>query len=84
MYSQRFHRAVRLTDHARKRMTLRGITEATVLDIIETGTSKGKDDRHVWLYKHFPERADNLLCLAVVLSEAVIVKTVMHRFVPED
>lgn len=84
MYSNRFQRTVRLTDHAGKRMAQRNITEGLLLDIIETGTLKKKDDRHVWLYKAYADRKDNLLCIAAVMDDALIVKTVMHHFQPED
>jgi hypothetical protein len=37
---------------------------------------------HHWLYKHFADRDDNLLCAAVVLETALVVKTVMHHWEP--
>jgi hypothetical protein len=36
-----------------------------------------KDDLHLWIYKHIPQRDDNLLCVAAVDAQAIIVKTVM-------
>ncbi len=83
MFSVRFQRPVRLTIHACERMVERGIPEALLLEVIETGTLKHKDERHAWLFKHCPDRADNLICAAVVIGEAIIVKTVMHHFQPE-
>ena len=80
MNSERFGCAIRLTDHANKRMVERDIDEARILDLIETGQVKYKDDRHLWLFKGYPDRADNLLCVAALLSDTMIVKTVMHHF----
>ena len=51
-----------------------------VLDILDSGTLKMKDQAHFWAYKEFPERSDNLLCVAAIDGTAVIVKTVMHHF----
>jgi hypothetical protein len=84
MNSRRFGRPIRLTDHARKRMTERNIDDGLILDIIETGQVKHKDARRIWLFKAYPDRADNLLCVAALLAEALIVKTVMHHFTPEE
>ena len=39
-----------------------------------------KDNTHFWAYKAYPGRADNMLCVAAIDGEAVIVKTVMHHF----
>ena len=49
-------------------------------DLIETGQLNYKDDKHVWIAKHFQHRTDNLLCAAIVIDQAVIVKTVMYHF----
>lgn len=84
MNSIRFGRAIQLTDHAKKRMAQRDIDERRILDIIETGTVKHKDERRIWLFKSYAERSDNLLCVAALLGDALIVKTVMHHFAPED
>ena len=35
---------------------------------------------HLWIYKHIAERDDNLLCVAAVVENALIVKTVMHHW----
>ena len=70
--------------HARRRMVERGIDEATVLDVIETGTAKWKDETRLWLFKELPGRDDNLICVAAVLEQALVIKTVMHRFVVEE
>lgn len=84
MFSNRFQRTIWLTFHATLRMKERQITEPLLLDLIETGIAKYKDDRHLWLFKTYLERSDNQLCAAAILNdEALIVKTVMHHFQPE-
>jgi hypothetical protein len=62
-------------------MIERRISAALLLDLIESGEARYKDDTRLWIYKAYAHRSDNLLCVAVALSaHAVIVKTVMHRF----
>ena len=77
MWSERFKKNVWLTDHARQAMTKREISENLVYDLVETGYIKHKDDLNAWIFKHYPERNDNLLCIATLIGQAVIVKTVM-------
>lgn len=43
MFSARFDKPVVVTDHARRRMAERGVTEALLLDLIETGEVRYKD-----------------------------------------
>lgn len=38
------------------------------------------DATHLWVFKDFSERSDNLLCAVLVLEDQLIVKTVMHHF----
>jgi hypothetical protein len=80
MFSQRFQRPVAVTAHARERMAARQISEALLLDILETGIDRDAGKGHHWIYKQCPERTDNLLCVAAVLETAVVVKTVMHHW----
>jgi len=80
MYSQRFHRPVQLTQHARRRMAEREISEELLMDLIDTGEVRHKDERRLWIAKRYESRTDNLICVAVVLENTVIVKTVMHHF----
>lgn len=80
MFSQRFNCPVILTRHAEARMTERNISEAEVLAVIDTGETRYKDATHLWAFKHFEARTDNLLCAVLVLEDAVVVKTVMHHF----
>ncbi|MFM9913471.1 MAG: DUF4258 domain-containing protein [Methylophilaceae bacterium] len=83
MFSQRFSLGIRLTHHAIARMGERQLTEAVLLDLIESGELRYKDTSHLWIFKAYPERNDNLICVAVVLEKMLVVKTVMHHFVLE-
>ena len=80
MFSQRFGKVIVLTDHARERMARRGIDEGLLLDLIETGEVRMKDTTRGWIAKHYAERDDNLVCVAVVLETALVIKTVLHHF----
>lgn len=77
MWSERFKKNVWLTDDARQAMTKREISESLVYDLVETGRIKHKDNLNAWIFKHYPERNDNLLCIAALIEQAIIVKTVM-------
>jgi hypothetical protein len=83
MHSQRFNLEVVLTRHAELRMVERSFSTLELLDLIETGEIKYKDDTHLWIYKQFKSRDDNLLCAAAVIDGALVIKTVMHHFTPE-
>lgn len=83
MHSNRFQCAIRLTRHAQTRMLERNISEDLLLDLIETGSVKYKNAQHLWIFKGYPERQDNLLCLAAVIGTALVVKTVLNHFSPE-
>jgi hypothetical protein len=80
MFSVRFQRVVVLTRHARERMAERMVSDVMLLEVIDHGETRYRDSTHLWAFKEFPERNDNLLCAVVVLDDAVIVKTVMHHF----
>ena len=80
MFSSRFQRKVVLTRHARERMAERNITEVMLMEVIDLGETRYRDSTHLWAYKDFPERNDNLICAVLVLEDAVVVKTVMHHF----
>ena len=84
MFCQRFGLEVHVTRHARERMMQRGITEALLVEILETGQTHYKDDIRLWIAKAIVGRTDNLVCAAVVLENQLIVKTVMHHFQWED
>ncbi|MBL8337834.1 MAG: DUF4258 domain-containing protein [Rhodoferax sp.] len=80
MFSARFQRRIVVTRHARERMSQRGISDDVLVDVIDNGETRYWDATHLWAFKEFPERHDNLLCAVVVLEDAVVVKTVMHHF----
>ena len=80
MFSSRFQKPIIVTDHARNRMIDRGINDASLLDMIETGDVRYRDETHLWIAKRVDDRNDNMLCAAVVLETALVVKTVMHHF----
>lgn len=80
MFSTRFQRSIIASSHAKIRMAERGISEAMLLEVIDTGETRYKDITHLWVFKEFPERHDNLLCAVLVLEDCVVVKTVMHHF----
>jgi hypothetical protein len=82
LFSQRFERRIIVTRHARLRMAERNIDDQILVDIIDHGETRFRDPTHLWAFKHFPERADNLLCAVLVLEDCVVVKTVMHHFIP--
>ena len=80
MESKRFQRPITVTEHARRRMEERGVSDALLLDLIETGAVRHKDEVRLWIAKHYADRNDNLLCVAGALETALIVKTIMHHF----
>ncbi len=80
MYSKRFSLNIRISHHAKIRMQERQISEDIILDILETGTTKYKDATHLWIFKSYASRNDNLLCIAVVIESLIVIKTVMHHF----
>jgi hypothetical protein len=80
LFSQRFQREVCITHHAAVRLLERDISEALLLEVIDTGETRYRDETHLWAFKSFPERDDNLLCAVLVLEDRLIVKTVMHHF----
>ena len=83
MHSNRFGLPVVLTEHARLRMEERDINAALILEVVETGTLKEAGGLHYWLFKYVPDRADNLLCVAAVIDNVVVVKTIMHHWEPK-
>jgi hypothetical protein len=76
----RFQRLAVISSLAKIRMTERDISEAMLLDVIDSGETRYKDAAHLWAFKEFPARHDNLLCAVLVLEDCVVVKTVMHHF----
>jgi hypothetical protein len=80
MFSERFGKSVVITDHARRRMIVRNVSEALLRDMIETGDVRHKDEKRIWIAKRYGDRTDNLLCVVAVLETALVIKTVMHHF----
>jgi|WetSurMetagenome_2_1015567.scaffolds.fasta_scaffold05553_10 hypothetical protein len=73
-----------VTNHAQARMVERQITNEILIEIIETGETKCKGITRGWIFKHYPERIDNLVRAAVELKTAIIVKTIMINWQLED
>lgn len=82
-WSERFQRHVWLTHHALIRALERNISPDLILEIVETGTLVEREGGHCWIWKSIEAGHDNLLCLAALLGNALIVKTVMNHFEPE-
>lgn len=80
MFSNRFQRPIVISSHAKIRMVERDISEVMLLEVIDSGDTRYKDATHLWAFKEFPERHDNLLCAVLILEDCVVVKTVMHHF----
>lgn len=80
MFSVRFQLPIILSNHAKIRMIERDISVVMLLEVIDSGDTRYKDATHLWAFKEFPERHDNLLCAVLVLEDCVVVKTVMHHF----
>ena len=80
MFCQRFGLDVYFTRHARERMSQRGITDADIEYLLQNGTARYKDTTRLWIAMNFPERNDNLVCIAISLEKKLIIKTVMHHF----
>lgn len=83
-FSKRFGKNVWITNHARESMQRRNIDLATLERVIEEGEIKRRDEVNLWVFTHIQERADNLICAAVVEQAAVVVKTVMVNWELED
>ena len=80
MHSHRFDLPVHVTRHAAERMNERAICQSELLDLIDSGMTRYKDDVRLWIAKALPGRCDNLICAAVILEDKLVVKTVMHHF----
>lgn len=80
MFSNRFQRRIVISTHAKMRMVEREINEVMLLEVIDFGDMRYKDATHLWAFKDFPERHDNLICAVLILEDCVVVKTVMHHF----
>jgi hypothetical protein len=83
-FSKRFEKNVWITHHARESMQKRQIDVATLESLIDGGEVKYRNAIDLWVFKHIDGRTDNLMCAAVVKTEAVVVKTVMINWELED
>lgn len=83
-FSKRLGKNVWITNHARESMKRRNIDDATLERVIEEGEIKRRDEVNLWVFAHIQERADNLICAAVVEQAAVVIKTVMVNWELED
>jgi hypothetical protein len=84
LWSARFNKKIIITNHAQARMLERHISGEMLKEIIDTGETKHKDITRIWIFKHYPEREDNLVCAAVESKTALIVKTVMVNWQLEE
>nr|VFK37088.1 MAG: protein of unknown function (DUF4258) [Candidatus Kentron sp. SD]VFK41163.1 MAG: protein of unknown function (DUF4258) [Candidatus Kentron sp. SD]VFK78277.1 MAG: protein of unknown function (DUF4258) [Candidatus Kentron sp. SD] len=75
--SVRFGKRVWLTNYAIESMAKRDVTLREIMRLIEEGEYRAKGETHGWIFRHFPERDDNLMCAAVANKQTIIVKTVM-------
>ncbi|HPI39398.1 MAG TPA: DUF4258 domain-containing protein [Pseudobdellovibrionaceae bacterium] len=73
-----------ITEHAKDRMLLRGVTENDVLVILKSGKKVNKNMPHkFWIYKKMNRRSDNLICLSISLeSPFLIVITTLVNWRP--
>jgi len=55
MFSQRFQKSIRLTNHVRARMDKRDVSLEMLLDLIKTGDVRHKSEFDLWIYKQYPE-----------------------------
>lgn len=84
MISKRFNKPVVLTYHAVEQMAERHINKETLADLIESSNVKYKDDQHLWIYKTYPARQDNMICAAAIECNNLIIKTVMINWELSD
>lgn len=65
-------------------MLRRDISEAVLAQVLEEGSIKRHDSAHLWVFQYVIDRADNLICAAVLEKDALIVKTVMVNWELEE
>ena len=80
MYSIRFEKEIHLTNHAKQRMIERSFNTVLLLDLIELGEIRFKDESKCWIAMKFCYRKDNLISLAISIEDKLVIKTVMHYF----
>lgn len=69
-----------ITNHAVQRMKERDITKELILEVLESGDVKQKDEDRFWVYKNIHTRTDNLICLAVKIekSDLIVITTLIN------
>jgi hypothetical protein len=80
------HAAIRPAfDPARQVYVSHGVrTVQQFADLVENGTARYKDSQRLWPYWNYPDRTDNLVCVAVALESSLVIKSVMHHGSPEE
>ena len=73
------------TGHAKLQMEMRGLTEAQVVEVIETGEVKPKASLgKFWVFKKLSDRKDNLISISISLEKPhLIVITAMVNWSPK-
>jgi len=72
------------TDHAIAQMNMRGLDQSSILNVIETGEFKQKEENKFWIYKALTSRKDNLISVAAVIEKPrLIVVTAMVNWRPK-
>ena len=80
MFSVRFNRPIVVTRHAAQRRTQRAISDELLLRLVDEGETHYRDATHLWAWLDVTGREDNLVCAVLVLEDAVVIKTVLHRW----
>lgn len=82
LVSQRLGLNIVMTAHAQSRAAERGISLTMIQAIVDTGEMLEAKPGHLWFFKSFTDRTDNLLCVAAVVENVLVVKTVLHHWRP--
>ena len=61
-------------------MVQHNVSDELLMRSIDTGGIRYSDVSHLWAWLNVPGRDDNLLCAVLILEDALIVKTLMHRW----
>lgn len=73
------------TDHAKLQMSLRNLTEADVIGVVEKGEAKAKQSPgKFWVFRELLGRTDNLISVSISLEAVhLIVITAMVNWRPK-
>ena len=82
---QRSSYEVVFTEHAKLQMSLRGLSDSDILDVIETGEVRTKSvENKFWVYKKLKGRKDNLISVSISIEDPhLIVITAMVNWRPQ-